>query len=302
MSTLKYVAGPDLMTVTLGGAYTPADGVMTLTGGDGAKLPATGDFWIRPTSGTLRVFKVTANAADVLTVVIVAAYGADDTDYAGGTEFKWALTAEALDQLKADLNFPTSTPIGFPASLPESGEAQLFIAMAMIDQVPTMTAANAPSGVASASTEYSGSEAWKAFTTFEHGWITDGSALPQYIQYQFPTAKVIYAYRIRGWDYDNFPARCPYSWTLQGSNNGSDWTVIDTRTSLNYWSVGMYIRFVVATPGSYSYYRLNITANFGNTYTGVNQFELLNDTDSTSLTGFVRDSNGRVVEQTANSY
>ena len=44
MASLKYIADVNLMKVTLASAYTAADGHMHLTGGHGARLPATGDF------------------------------------------------------------------------------------------------------------------------------------------------------------------------------------------------------------------------------------------------------------------
>jgi len=61
--------------------------------------------------------------------------------------------------------------------------------------------------------------------------------------------------------------RWPKDWTFEGSNNGSSWTTVDTRTSQTGWysvnSVGEHRTFAVATPGSYRYYRINISANNG---------------------------------------
>ena len=105
MSTLKYVSGePNLQTVTLTSDYTAADGHMHLTAGHGARLPATGDFWIRtPATGdVLNVFKVTARSTDDLTVTCVTGYGAD-ANRAAGTVFSWTMAGEALDQFRSDL-------------------------------------------------------------------------------------------------------------------------------------------------------------------------------------------------------
>lgn len=142
----------------------------------------------------------------------------------------------------------------------------------LTSSVPFMTANDAPSGTASASSEYGSSPAWKAFDAAISGWLTNGGGAPGWLQYQFTTAKTILSYSIIGWSNDTYPDRLITAWTLQGSNNGSDFTVLDTRTKL--WRIGFVAwqpqLFTVATPGSYAYYRLNITANYGgNAYVGI---------------------------------
>jgi len=105
MASLKYLEGPNIMTFVLGSDYTAGDGHMSLAAGQGAYLPATGDFWIHPKSdspGNMHVHKVTARTDDELTTVPVTAYG-DDSNLSSGTELVWSLTKEALDQLRADL-------------------------------------------------------------------------------------------------------------------------------------------------------------------------------------------------------
>lgn len=80
-----------------------------------------------------------------------------------------------------------------------------------------------------------------------------------YFQYQFPTAYTAYRYRLMsGPTVDD---RDPADWTLQGSNDGSAWTVIDTRQGEAFIARGQWREFNVTTPGSYTYYRLNITNN-----------------------------------------
>jgi hypothetical protein len=102
VATLKYIADINLMTVTLDSAYTAADGHMHLTAGHGARLPATGDFWLRTTTGTYRCFKVTARSTDDITVT-AAQDGTSDGNLDAGQELKWVLGATALDQLKLDI-------------------------------------------------------------------------------------------------------------------------------------------------------------------------------------------------------
>ena len=105
MASLKYSANSSLQTVTLGSAYTSGGGSMTLTSGHGARLPSSGDFWLAYDngSGTVRLFKVTARSTDTLTVTADATEGNGDGNISSGETLRWALTAAALDQLKADI-------------------------------------------------------------------------------------------------------------------------------------------------------------------------------------------------------
>ncbi|GAB7051039.1 GH92 family glycosyl hydrolase [Catenuloplanes indicus JCM 9534] len=59
------------------------------------------------------------------------------------------------------------------------------------------------------------------------------------------------------------PERDPKDWRLEGSNDGSAWTTVDTRTGQNLGARGNTSTFDVATPGEWSHYRLSVTANGG---------------------------------------
>ncbi|MEI6297073.1 MAG: discoidin domain-containing protein, partial [bacterium] len=126
------------------------------------------------------------------------------------------------------------------------------------DQVPTMTSATTPSGVASASSEQVGSEAWRAFdgngSTF---WISDVVGMPVTLTYQFPSAIAIASYAIT---VTTYPVYSPKNWTFEGSNNGSSWTVLDTRTNS---AVNGTSSFTISSPQSFGYYKLNISVNNG---------------------------------------
>lgn len=92
-------------------------------------------------------------------------------------------------------------------------------------------------------------------------WATaTGAAFPQWLQRKWPSARTWASYTITA---DTSSDQLPKSWTLQGSNDGSTWTVLDTRTNVPSWAVpGQFIdqNFVIASPGAYSHYRLNVTA------------------------------------------
>ena len=68
--------------------------------------------------------------------------------------------------------------------------------------------------------------------------------------------------------------RSPKDWTLEGSNDGTAWTVLDARTGQTGWTVGQVRSFTFTNSTAYLYYRLNISANNGGSYTGVTELIL----------------------------
>lgn len=99
--------------------------------------------------------------------------------------------------------------------------------------------------------------------------LTDGqlstkwqdNAATSWVVYDFGASvtKTVRRYRLAS--SADTPARDPMNWQFQGSQNGTDWTTLDTRTNESFASRGERREFKVATTGAYRYYRLNITAN-----------------------------------------
>jgi hypothetical protein len=80
--------------------------------------------------------------------------------------------------------------------------------------------------------------------------------LPAWLQYQLASAATVTVYSILPPSGVNNPK----DWTLQGSNNGSTFTTIDT-VSAGFVSGDNTVKyFAVDSPGSYTYYRIVITA------------------------------------------
>jgi len=74
------------------------------------------------------------------------------------------------------------------------------------------------------------------------------------------------------------PARDPRDWQFQGSNDGTNWTTVDTRTGQASWpNRYQTISFTVASPGAYRYYRLNVTANNGDGSTQLSELAFFSD-------------------------
>lgn len=83
-----------------------------------------------------------------------------------------------------------------------------------------------------------------------------------WIQYDFGStvnAQTVKRYRITS---ANSSERDPMNWTLQGSNDGSSFTTIDTRTNEAFSDRQETREFKVTSPDLYRYYRLDVSANY----------------------------------------
>jgi len=150
------------------------------------------------------------------------------------------------------------------------------------DLVPTMTSNTAPSGVASASSVYSASfAAWNAFDgslVLNNGWVTVSGTNTGWLQYQFTSSKNIQRYTIQARDSAN-PTASPKDWTLKGSNNGTDWTTLDTQTNQTDWANLEKRTYSFTNNALYIYYRLDVSANNGFvTYLAIGEVEFMEKT------------------------
>lgn len=130
---------------------------------------------------------------------------------------------------------------------------------------PYMTAASLPSPyVVSASTEKLTNYAYKAFdgvNGIDGVWAANSTT--GWLKKDFGSPVVLSGkYSIIGWitAYGGSTA-APKSWTLDGSNNDSDWTTLDTQTNYTSFADGAYSTFSFTNTTAYRYYRINITAN-----------------------------------------
>ena len=170
--------------------------------------------------------------------------------------------------------------VGFVATA-ENGDLVLdayfdwirFTLPSYMDAIPIMTSATDPSGIASASSHYGGCPVWWAFAPTA-GWITDGTSTG-WLQYQFPSAITAVGYSIRPWWVDNYPGRTPKTWEFWGSNDDfATHDVLDSQTDWASPNSTDSVYFPISSPGSYLSYRLNVTANNGDGYMGVGNFQI----------------------------
>lgn len=86
-----------------------------------------------------------------------------------------------------------------------------------------------------------------------------------WFQLEFDTPQITGAYTITS--ANDAPERDPKNWTLEGSNNGVDWTVLDTRTNQSFGSRFLTVKYSFSNQQAYKFYRYYVTAvGSGNTW------------------------------------
>lgn len=186
-----------------------------------------------------------------------------------------------------DRSYKSSPPLG-AITFVQGAQTDTFAPVTLVDNVPTMTSNSAPLGTVTASNEASAAFAgWKAFNddiTGTDEWSTSATAGVGTLQYDFGSGvtKVITYYSIVGRPVGEATTNLgPKTWTLEGSNNGSSWTTLDTQTNAANWGAGEKRYYTLANTTAYRYYRLNVTVNQGNGNLCVGEMELLTSTEGT---------------------
>jgi len=127
--------------------------------------------------------------------------------------------------------------------------------------VVTATASTFFNGATTAAMAFDGDD-----TTIWHS----TSDMPCWIQGQMASAVVVNFCSIQ--IYTVSAARSPRDFTIQGSNDGSAWTTLDTRTSI-IWALDEFKTFTFTNTTAYSYYRVSITANNGDNYENMRRID-----------------------------
>jgi hypothetical protein len=132
-----------------------------------------------------------------------------------------------------------------------------------------------------ASSFFFGNPAFGAAQAFK-GTVTGNpfilDAATGWLRVSYAGALTIARYRITPRD-DGFTSQAPRDWTFQGWD-GTGWVTLDTRASETGWTAGVARAYdiPVASRGPYTQYRLNISANNGDTYTAVEGLEFFGGT------------------------
>ncbi|MEU1590392.1 GH92 family glycosyl hydrolase [Micromonospora sp. NPDC005710] len=121
----------------------------------------------------------------------------------------------------------------------------------LLGQVSAVTASdeNPPREVAANLADDDPSTKWLVFATT--GWVTYQLAKPAtVVRYSLTAA-------------DDAPTRDPKDFVIQGSNDGSTWTDLDKRAGETFSGRFATRTYTFANPNAYGFYRLNVTANSG---------------------------------------
>lgn len=86
-----------------------------------------------------------------------------------------------------------------------------------------------------------------------------------WFQYQSVYGNVVDVYKYTLVTANDAPNRDPKDWTFEGSNNGTSWTVLDTRTNISTPLRNTPYSYRLASTARYKYYRIHVTNNNGST-------------------------------------
>jgi hypothetical protein len=176
----------------------------------------------------------------------------------GSNIYRPVLEIEALPMNRSFIKYEGSYKKYLPKTYIESGD----------NAIPVVTSNTAPSGVASASSINSTSfDAYQAFNGIQderYAWASNSPV--SWLQYQFPQKKIIYKYSLSMRTNSTYYAtgEPPKTWTFEGSNDGANWTILDTQTNNTTLARGVIEEYRISNSKAYTYYRVNISANQGN--------------------------------------
>jgi len=122
-------------------------------------------------------------------------------------------------------------------------------------------------------------------------WVAPNATGSAWLQYEFDgPAWAITRYQLTS--APNETKADPQDWQLLGSNDGSQWTVLDSRTNEFFSARSQTVDYTFSNQNPYQIYRLNIVATSGGGGSGVQlaEFQLLSP--DTAGTGSARDEKG----------
>jgi RHS repeat-associated protein len=118
---------------------------------------------------------------------------------------------------------------------------------------------------------------------FNHHWLSGpGLGSTGWLAYDFGSgnAKRISKYTM----ISSESGRAPSAWTFEGSQDGTSWSILDTRSAQNGWSPGVKREYTFANGTAYRHFRWNFTANNGGNVLDVDEIELMENLEALHIT------------------
>ncbi|MFI6070489.1 GH92 family glycosyl hydrolase [Actinoplanes sp. NPDC051343] len=217
----------------------------------------------RAASSLLRRWTAVAGALLVSAGVFAAPAGA----YAAATPGDFSSSFESGDQQ------PTAStaevgPDGKPVQGNLTGSIRSGLPGSVLGQVSAVTASaeNPPGEVAANLKDGDSSTKWLAFSTT--GWAAYRLSAPvAVVKYSLTSA-------------NDAPGRDLKNFTIQGSDDGSQWTDLDSRTGQTFGGRFATNTYTFTNTTAYSYYRLNVTANSGDSIIQLADWDISDGTDT----------------------
>lgn len=103
--------------------------------------------------------------------------------------------------------------------------------------------------------------------------VTPSAGSPLWAVYNLDSALTVNKYSLTSGNDE--PSRDPKAWQVLGSSNGTDWTVVDSQSGQSFADRKVTNTYTASNPGSYLYYKLNITENNGTNSTQLSDWTLL---------------------------
>ena len=148
----------------------------------------------------------------------------------------------------------TSNPIAM--TNPSCTTAQSFVA--------DMTSNSSPSPLSTSCTSNWGTDydCWNSFETptARHGWWTPNGTSTGTITIDLGGSENLSTYTITSFDDATEWACYPTAWTLQGSNDNSSWTTLDTKSGETFTGQNVANTYSIST-ANYRYYKIDVTAH-----------------------------------------
>lgn len=254
-----------------------------ITGGDGGYTPApAAPFSVLADAGTSQVIvrwneslgatsynvkRSTTSGSGYSTIASVANTTYTDTGVANGTTYYYVVSAVNSAGESSNTSQDAATP-------------QAAMSNAAFGGTSTASAnSGTGSGGSAQGFDANAGSKWFNGNAGTTGWLEYdfGSSLTQTIkQYSIISA-------------EDVPGRDPKSWQFQGSNDGSTWTTLDTESNQTFTYRHQKNTYPTSNTTPYRYYRLNITANNGDS-TGLQlaELQLLTDQGHTIPNGTYR--------------